>query len=158
MPVQLSEKRERILDFLKNHEIGVLATVDPNGNPSAATIYFTVDDALNISFLTKTGTKKHDNLTRHAHAVLVVYEASSQTTAQVQGIALEVTNEKEAQQIFADILKVSMQTSEGGVPPISKLQAGEYVTYRISPKEIRMAVYIRPDSGHYNSLFETINP
>lgn len=156
--MQLSEKREHILNFLKNHKIGVLATVDPNGDPNAAAIYFTVDDSLNISFLTKTGTKKHDNLVRHAHAMLVIYEASSQTTVQIKGIASEITGNKETQQIFADILKVSMGTSEGGVPPISKLRAGEYVAYRIDPKEIRMAVYIRPDLGDYDTMFEIINP
>jgi hypothetical protein len=49
-----------------------------------------------------------------------------------------------------------MQTSEAGVPPISKLHAGDYVAYRISPKQIRMAMFIRPDPGGYE-LFETID-
>jgi general stress protein 26 len=158
MPVQLSEKREHILEFLQNHKIGVLATVDPNGDPNAAAIYFTVDDALNVSFLTKSGTKKHDNLKRHTHSMLVVYEASSQTTVQIKGIASEMTGVSEVQSIFADILKLSMETSEGGAPPISKLQAGKYVAYRLEPKEIRMAVFLRPDPGDYDTIFETYNP
>ena len=45
-------------DFLKKHKVGVLATATPNGDPHAAAIYYTVDSALNISFVTKTGTKK----------------------------------------------------------------------------------------------------
>jgi general stress protein 26 len=158
MPVQLSEEREHILGFLKNHEIGVLATVDPNGDPSAAAIYFAVDDSLGISFLTKTGTKKHDNLKRHASCILVVYEASSQTTVQIKGIASEVTDASETQRIFTSIVKISMETSASGIPPTSKLQAGDYVVYHIKPKEIRMAVFVRPDPGDYDSIFETLNP
>jgi len=157
MPVHLTEERERILDFLKKHEIGVLATVDPNGEPSAATIYFTVDDNLNISFLTKTGTKKHDNLKRHNHAMLVVSEAQTQTTVQIKGIATEVTDAAEADKVFRAILRVAMATSDAGMLPISKLQAGGYVVYQIKPKEIRMAVYIRPDPGDYSTIFETVN-
>lgn len=158
MPIQLSDKREHILEFLKNHNIGVLATVDPNGEPNAATIYFTVDDDLNVSFITKTGTKKHDNLIRQNHAMLVVYEASSQTTVEIVGIASAITGVSEVQDIFADILKISKSTSGNDVPPISKLNAGKYVGYQLESKEIRMASFVRAKSGDYSTIFETLDP
>ena len=158
MPIKFSDKRERILDFLQNHNIGVLATVDPNGDPNAAAIYFTVDASLDISFLTKVGTKKHDNLQRHSHAMLVAYEAMSQTTVQIKGIASEVTDTSEAHQIFADVLKIAMDTGASGIPPIDKLELGKHVMYRIKPKEIHMATFIRAKSGAYDTIFETLNP
>jgi general stress protein 26 len=157
MPIQLSDKREHILEFLRNHNIGVLATVDPNGEPSAATIYFTVDDELNISFITKTGTKKHDNLIRQNHAMLVVYEASSQTTVEIVAIASAITGASEVQDVFADILKISKSTSGSDVPPISKLNAGKYVGYRLESKEIRMATFVRTKSGDYDTIFEILD-
>lgn len=157
MPVKISEKQAHIMDFLQKNRIGVLATVDPNGEPHAATIYFTVDSNMNIAFITKTETKKHDNIQHNDHVVLIVFEANTQTTVQVKGMASVVTDPVKEQEIFAEILKVSMDTSESGIPPISKLRAGEYVVYTIKSKEIRMAVYIRPDPGDYETLFETIN-
>ena len=158
MPVTHTEERSRILEFLQHNSVGVLATVDPNGEPHAAAIYFTVDDDFNILFLTKTGTKKHDNLKHHNHAMLVAYDAKSQTTAQVKGTVTEITDVTRMQRVFSDILKISMKTSEAGVMPLDKLQAGEYVAYSLDPKEVRMAVFIRPDPGDYSQIFETVSP
>ncbi len=154
MPVALSEERAHILKFLQQNPVGVLATVDPSGEPHASAIYFTASDDFIISFLTKTGTKKHENLQHNGHAALVSYEASSQTTVQAKGIVTEVTDAQRIQGIFSEILKISMRTSEAGVPPLDKLQAGQYVAYQFNPKEARMAVFARPDPEDYEHIFE----
>lgn len=151
-----SESNERIFSFLQSNPVGVLATVDPNLNPHAVVIYFSVKDDFTITFTTKRDTKKHDNLLRNNHVMLVSYEASSQTTAQVTGTVEEIMDEGESNAAFTNMLRASARTSESGVPPISKLYAGHYVSYRITPVLIRMAVFIRPDPGGYD-MFETIN-
>ncbi len=152
-----SETNQRIYDFLKAYPIGVLSTVDPNGNPHAAVIYFTVDEEFNITFVTKHDTKKYDNLKRHNHVMLVAFEPVSQTTTQITGTVEEITDESEAQRAFHDMLANAEKTSEEGVPPISKLYAGGYTTLRIKPVQIRMAVFIRPDPGGYDDTYETID-
>ncbi len=151
-----SESSQRIYDFLKNNRIGVLASVDPNGNPHAATIYFSVDEEFNILFTTKERTKKHDNLVHNNHAMLVTYEPTSQTTAQVTGVTEIVDNKVQAKQIFIDTLKASRDTSESGNPPISKLQAGGYVAYKLKPVQIRMAIFRRPDPSGAD-IYETLD-
>lgn len=45
-----------------------------------------------------------------------------------------------------------MQTSEAGIPPITKLSAGDLTAFRLQPVQIRMAVYERPDPGRYDEL------
>jgi len=150
-----SESNKGIYDFLKSHPIGVLATVDPNHNPHAVVIYFSVDEEFMITFITKRGTKKSDNIERANHVMLVAYEASSQTTAQITGLAEEIVDAVAAKKAFKNMLQAAEQTSESGDPPITKLYAGQYIAYRIKPIQIRMAVFIRPDPGGYD-MYETI--
>lgn len=158
MPVTIHKKHENAHDFLKHHPVGVLATVDPNGEPHAAAIYFTIDSDSTISFLTKSGTKKADNLEHNNHAELVVYEAETQTTVQATGMATKIEDSAEMNAIFTKILNASLEASDTSLLPISKLREGEYVVYTLRPKQIRMAVFSRPKSGEYDDLFKTIVP
>lgn len=149
------ESRRRIYNFLAHQPIGVLSTVDPNGNPHGAVIYYSIGKDFSITFTTKQKTKKFDNLTHSNHAMLVVYEAMSQTTVQVTGTVEEITDKDEADAAFRTMLATSMATSEAGLPPITKLQAGPYVALRIKPLQIRMAIFARPDPGGYD-MYESI--
>lgn len=150
------ERDQHIYDFLRAHQIGVLATVDQGHAPYATTIYFSVTNDFNICFTTKRDTRKHENLEHNPNAMIVVYEAFSQTTVQIAGAAEPITDQNETSEVFKKTLKASMQTSNAGVPPISKLFAGNYIAYRIKPRYISLASFVRPDPGGYD-VFETIN-
>ncbi|HWB39199.1 MAG TPA: pyridoxamine 5'-phosphate oxidase family protein [Candidatus Saccharimonadales bacterium] len=154
---KLSERQLRIFNFIDHNRAGVLASVDPNGEPHAAVVYHSINKQdFCVSFLTKTGTKKYDNLVRNNHVVLVIFEPLSQTVAQVIGEAHELTNSGEVNDVAATICETSLESSPNGIIPIAKLDAGEYTAFRIEPKQIRMACYARPDSGDYNRIFESI--
>lgn len=153
---QFSDREQRIYDFLLSCPIGVLSTVTPDKEPHGAVIYFSVDKDFIVSFLTKSETRKYDNIMHHGHITLTVYEPQTQTTAQIVGKAEEITDAADVNAVAGAILKASMKTSEEGPPPISKLSAGEFVGFRINPDQIKMAVYSRPDPGDYSELFETI--
>ena len=155
-PRPLSERQERIYSFLKANGVGVLASINSDGRPHAAVIYHAVDQHFTISFLTKSGTRKHANLLRENHVALVVFDAKSQTTVQIFGRAHEVKEWWAINDVAAAIFMTSLKTSEGGVPPIVKLQDGEYTAFSIIPDEIRMASYARPDPGDYDSIFESL--
>lgn len=150
-----NESNQRILSFLKQHTAGTLSTVTADGDPHGAVIYYSIDDEFIVRFTTKRKTRKFDNLTFRNRAMLVVYEASSQTTVQVMGIVEEISNEAEAQAEFKHMIAASMDTSETGLPPISKLYAGAYVAMRLKPLQIRMAIFARPDPGGYD-MYESI--
>lgn len=54
--------RQEVLKFLGDSKSGTLATVTQEGKPHADTIYYTVDDNFDISFLTEIGTLKYKNI------------------------------------------------------------------------------------------------
>lgn len=151
-----SETNRRIYDFLRVHPIGILSTVSPEGKPHGAAIYFSVDEGFDVTFTTKRGTQKHNNLENKNQAMITVYEAATQTTVQLIGEAEVIHDTSDAQEAFKNMVKASVRTSEAGIPPIAKLNAGDYVAYRLKLQQIRMAVFARPDPGGYD-LYETID-
>lgn len=153
----LGDRQKRIYKFLQSNQTGVLASVDPNGDPHGSVVYYVVSaEDFSVSFITKTGTKKYDNLVHHNRAVLVVFDASTQTVAQVIGAVDEVT---ELREIFKTARKLSAlhrAVDQDEDMPISKLNAGDYAVLKILPVQIRIAQFARPEARGSGELFESI--
>jgi general stress protein 26 len=146
-PTQLNpEERQKVFTFLQAHPIGVLATVDERGDPHASAIYFSVTDSLHITFTTKHDTRKYQNIQRHSTVTLVVFEAASQTSVQISGKAVEVTDFMDQQKIYQGTLRATQQTGEDMVPPIAKIPAGNYVSFDIHSENIVLSEYGWGDS------------
>lgn len=157
MPVTVHHnKHKEAYEFLKKHKVGVLATVSPDNDPYAAAIYFTVEPSLDVLFVTKVRTKKADNLDHNNHAMMIVYEENTQTTVQLTGSVTKITDAVEVNRLFTDSIYTSLETSGSDVPPIAKLDDGEYVAYRLKPTQIRMAVFSLA-AGH-TDVFKVIVP
>ena len=150
------ERQQRIYDFLKANPIGVLSTVNRSGQPHGSVIYYSIDENFTVSLLTKSKTRKYQNIVTNPEVVITIYEPSSQTTAEITGKAHQVKDSFEINSIAGSILGASLKTSDSGLPPISKLEAGNYVAFNIKPKQIKMAVFARPDPDDYLGIFETI--
>jgi general stress protein 26 len=157
MAITMTENHPRIRDFLNAHGVGILATASAEGIPHAATIYFIIDDDFNIYFITKEQTTKHNNLAANPHAALAVYDAKSQSTIQVTGSANEVHDIKQVEYIFGRVLEITHQTSgKNHKPPVSKINGGKYVAYRIKPKTLRMAEFVKAEYPPSDPLFEVV--
>jgi general stress protein 26 len=83
-------QKEKITKFLQLHRVGVLATVDANGDPHGSTIYVNVDDNLSITFTTKRETQKFKNIAGHNKIMIVTCDAAAQAAVQISGKAVEV--------------------------------------------------------------------
>jgi uncharacterized pyridoxamine 5'-phosphate oxidase family protein len=144
-----SDTKQRMLDFLSATQVGVLSTVTPDGDPHGAVIYFSIDRQFVVSILTKAETRKYDNMVHNNHAMLTVFDAETQTTVQLTGVATEVTDPDFVNSALEMDMLASMKTSYSRMPAIEKLEAGKYVAFVIQPVQVRMAVYARPDPGDY---------
>lgn len=158
MAIKLDENKAKIIEFLKNHGAGVLATATPDGVPSAATVYFVTDDELNFYFVTKEKTTKHKNLQVNSHVSIAISDAKSQTTLQIDGKATAIEDIKQFMELFNRILDLNDRTSDSTRPPVSKLYAGDYFMYLVKPSKVRLAEYMKPDHGDLSSVFETVKP
>lgn len=153
---RFSDRQQRIFSFLQDHPIGVLSTVDPNNDPHGVVVYYMIANDFTVHILTKRGTRKYDNLMHNDHVCLTVFEPRTQTTVHIEGIAAERGGSNPINQVAGAIFGAALRTSESDLPPIVKLQAGAFTTFKIKPVQARMAVYSRPDPGTSEELFEII--
>lgn len=151
-----SVRKRRIFDFLRNNPVGLLSTVTPDNDPHGSVVYFTPDNTFRIYFLTKTQTRKYDNIAHNSHVMLTVFDPSALSVAQITGTAEPINENSKVNAIARSIMSAYIQIHSDGVPPIAKLNAGEYAALIIYPSLIRMATYGRPETGTYNELFESI--
>ena len=156
MTVNLDNQNPHIAGFLKRNHVAVLATASKDSSePHAAAVYFDTDSNLNVYFLTKEKTLKCKNLMSNPQAAMAVYESDTQRTAQING-PVEVVDDKEGMAIAQRIMaKFSQQGAGSEETPISKLDAGDYVLFRLRPQSIRLAEY---RYGEHNSLFDVAVP
>lgn len=157
MTVNISESRKHLLEFLKNNNVGVLATASNMGKPHAATVYVTFDQDLNIYFVSRKGTQKSQNIHSNNQAALAIYNASSQTTLQAEGTAIEVNEPTKIQWVFSDIWRVATQTSPNNPPPQTQLiGAGDYAVYKLSAPSLRLATFKGRGSTNPEQIFNVV--
>ena len=153
----LSVRQKRIYDFLNGMHCGVICSISPDILPHASVVYHVVNETdFSVSFLTKTGTRKYDDLIHDNHVVFIVFDEESQTVAQVTGNAYEITGPNDVNGIAARVYTNSLSSKKNGVLPIARLQAGTYTAFTIVPDQIRITSYGQPRSGDYEHMFDSI--
>ncbi len=144
-------------EFLKQHKVAALATVGSDNAPHVAAIYYLLGDHLHISFVTKAETRKAANLDHKKHAMILVYDESSQTTAQLEGPVIKITDQIEVGQLYSKIIENSVDQHDLASTPQAKIQAGAYVAYRLEPRSVRLATFRHAKvGGSYQDTFQTI--
>lgn len=151
-----SEREGRIYGFMAAHPIGVLSTVGPDGDPHGVVVYYDTAPDFGVSFLTRKGSKKYDNLLHDPRVMLTVYEPKTQTTVQLIGAADEITDSSEINSLADRILALSLRAGGSGALPVAKLDSGECTGFRIRPVQVRLAAYARQDRESCDPLFESI--
>ncbi len=138
----LKNSNPDIQAFFKEHQVAVLATASKNDSrPHAAAVFYESDSYLNLYFLTKERTIKSGNLDSNPFAAMVIYDASMLSTAQVTGQVNRVNDPDMMAKALRIMSRHSKEVSGSAETPVSKLDAGGYVLYRLTPTSIRLADY-----------------
>ena len=149
------ESTDLIKEFLQAHRSGTLATADSAANPHAAIVYFSLDDDFTLTFSTKTETQKYKNIEQNKQVAFAVYDEKAQTTVQITGHVEVIDNDEKKKDVVRNMFTSSADISQRELPPAEKLFAGDYVSLRLIPQVIKMAVFARPDSEG-DDLYETL--
>lgn len=156
MAVKSNFKNPNIAAFLKRNHIAVLATANKEtAAPHAATIYYATDSQMNIFFVTKEGTTKSKNIVSNPQAAIAIYEATTQTGAQITGSVSRVEDSAMLEKALRIMARYSYQTAQTEETPISKLKAGSYILYKIWPQTIRLGEF---KYGPRSQIFDTATP
>lgn len=150
------DARKKAVSFIRRQPVGVLATASLVGYPHAATVYVVVDDQANLYFVTKENTMKYQNISENPNVSIAIFDSENQQTLQASGHVEQVRNMADFMHLFAEVLEISHDTSESERPPVSKLFAGDYFMYQLTPTNMRMAEYKKPDRGDMSDIFQVV--
>lgn len=128
--------REKALEYLKGQALMVLATSDPDGAPYASTMLYVVDDDLNFYFITREDTKKARHLAANPKAALSI-GCSSPMNIQAQGAVEMIEDETLRTGLFARLAEAGGKVGDFW-PPILRIEAGDYLLFRIVPSWLRV--------------------
>ena len=126
--------------YINEHPLVVLSTVDASGKPHGSTLYVGSDEHLNIYFMTKTGTGKYTNIQAMPFVAITASGEDDQTTLQIHGQAIEVTDPEEGNAVF-EVLHSVRHNSHDFRLPISKLNAGTYAVFRVMVDDAVLTEY-----------------
>ena len=76
--------RERLLNFLRNHQVVTVAVVEPDGTAHAAALFYAVDDELNLYVLTEP-TSRHGRAMARTVCVARTIQRDRQEWWEIQG-------------------------------------------------------------------------
>lgn len=79
------------VSFVRKHDLGVVATLGPNGTPQAAVVAVVATDLGEVIFGCERGSRKFTNIRRNPEVALAIGWDSDEITVQCEGIADEPT-------------------------------------------------------------------
>lgn len=140
--------KEDVHHFIRQNKLAVLSTVDDQGFPHAAPIYYITDEQYNFYFMTATQTSKHSNILSHSHVSLTIVNMEENTTLQVKGEAAECpTKITDVLQMLAE--KLNQADTFPDTIPFMSFKNHEKMAIQIVPTEIKMRHY---DGSHREEI------
>ena len=122
-----------VQEFLKEANVAVLATVDGQGRPHAAPIWYLYEDGIFV-MSTGRGSQKHRNIERNQHVTLV---ADRRT---LPYFAAMVSGRAEIGPPLSDAKRLELATrylgGEMGRAYVARTEAGSSVTIRLRPEKV----------------------
>ncbi|HTH72602.1 MAG TPA: pyridoxamine 5'-phosphate oxidase family protein [Candidatus Pristimantibacillus sp.] len=130
----------KIMDYIARNPAAVLGTVDDEG-PHGAVVYVIPASHGTICFVTKSGTKKYQNLTAHPKVSLTFFNERESTTLQASGHAYVADDSNGLKDLVMDKVTKAHAMVADWLPPVTKVQSGEYAVIGIELDTARLADY-----------------
>lgn len=135
-----NKTREIMSAFINEHSFAVLSTINDKGHPHGTALYAGSDKDLNVYFMTKSGTAKSGYVDNDDMVALTFGDEAEQAMLQLSGSVAEVYDSKEGAAAM-ELLENLKHHSKDARHPISKINAGSYIIFRVTPDWAHMVVY-----------------
>lgn len=136
--IPLKEHRKTEKNSVLNTDTAVLSTTGDNSAPHASVIHYVVDKDDNFYFITKSDTTKAVNISKNSSVALTVHYTGSLKSLLIKGEA-ELIKDREIFDTVYEHITAPKEYSEGKkMPPITKIDKGSYIVFKINPKTYSM--------------------
>lgn len=85
----MEDDKKILLDFLKDHHVMSLSTIDSEGYPWTCTVYYAVDDDFNFYFLSEPSTQHCENIKKNHKVSLSIADTDQKLRDMKVGISLQ---------------------------------------------------------------------
>ena len=150
MNKELSEKIISFLGTLKSR-LGVISTVNQNGQPESALVYFAFDENLNIYLVTKDTTRKYKNIMENKKVSFVIATENPPQTLQLEGATSVHDNVGDQKHLYQEL--IGLASSKNFSAPITQIKDGGLQFIKISPTWIRFGNF---EVRKHGDIFEEI--
>ena len=130
----------KVMAYIDHHPAAVLGTVDEDTQPHGAVVYVCTASHGAVCFVTKNLTKKYGNLAAHPQVSLTFYDEKESSTLQVAGKAFIADDPDMINYVMDKVAKLHSLQSDW-LPPVSKVQAGEYAVVGVELTHARLAEF-----------------
>lgn len=146
-------QEEKVLEYLAKHRVVALGTSDENGMLHSAAVYVYAKQAKQWFILSKQETRKMQNLQKQPRFSAVVYDRSDNSTLQARGVAKKVEDHELIGEVMSAMAKI-YGTEKDWLPPIAKIDAGQYVVVELAVEWLRFAGYGGASAGSEDIFIE----
>jgi len=95
--MDLHTQKQKLLEFMRQVPLGVLATVSSDGLPQAALVAISENENLELFFGTSNASRKYQNVMKNPRVAVTLSKEQERTTVQYEGTAVAVAeSEREA--------------------------------------------------------------
>lgn len=146
-----ADQKKAVQTFLEENKLAILSTVDQEGRPHAAPIYYVLGENFEVFFITPLETQKNINLDHQNEVVLTITNEKNWQTLQLRGQA------ERRDDITAEILnkltsRLNMDMEFITSLPLMKHKSQFKTAIRIKPAYIRLRSY--EDDGLKEAVIE----
>lgn len=132
---------EATLDFMNQHDLGTLSTVDYYGNAHGASVHYLVSPNQEIHIISRTSSKKVQNIFTHRQVALTITDEST-----LQSLQLRCEAEVESDQyVKSKALSILTRPRPYGEkmqsPPVTAIHSGEYIVLRLHPYSAKLSTF-----------------
>lgn len=139
--MSISEKYAKIASYINDNPIATLGTVSEDGAPRGAAVYVYADQEKHVVyFLTKNKTQKYIDILANDQVSLTIVNPKKNSTVQAIGKAFTVHDSQALDAVTRQMVRANPLASEW-MPPVSKLEAGQYVVVGIKLTHARLAEF-----------------
>lgn len=148
----------KVHDFLRQHPMGVLSTVDDDSKPWGSAVYYVADADFNFYFVTRVETAKFENVTARPFVALTIADPDSQTTVQVAGEISKVPVHEYMATLFDKLANIRPNGDYNWAPPVNKIHAGNFMPLKLTPTKLQYADFGHKKSDVHADYIEHIIP
>lgn len=128
----------KIMEYIERNPAAVLSTTSEDG-PHGAVVYLIPASHGTLCFVTKSQTKKYQNIVDHGSVSLTFFNERESTTLQITGNAYVADNSHGLKEIVMEKMTRSHAMVSSWLPPVTKIESGEYAVIGIEIKYARLS-------------------